>query len=381
MQALRWVGFSGGIFVILFTGNSIMRTIVMPRGTRSNLSVFVGRRLVLRSFIFLANRFEDYETKDKILAGSAPMGLIALLAVWLGLIVLGFGLVLWPMVGDGLGSALLQSGSSVFTLGIEHATGAAPDVVYFFASAFGLVVVALQIAYLPTMYSAFNRRETFVTLLQSRAGSPAWGPEILVRAQLVGLRESLPDLYAQWEQWAAEVAESHTNYPVLLFFRSPHPLRSWVLALLAVLDAAALQNALFPESAPIEARLVLRMGFTCLRAIADAMGIEYDPDPFPHDPLQLEYDEFLGGVRVIQDAGYELERSPEEAWPHFKGWRVNYESIAYAVADYVTAPPGPWSGPRKHLPGLNLIPQRPRDRKPGAEQREVPKSDIPTSQT
>lgn len=381
MQTLRWVGFGGGIFLILLTGNSIMRTIVMPRGTRSSLSVFVGRKLVLRSFIFIANRFEDYETKDKILAGSAPTSLIALLGAWLSLLVLGFGLVLWPLASNGFGDALIQSASSVFTLGIVHATGAAPDVVYFFAAAFGLVVVALQIAYLPTMYAAFNRRETFVTLLQSRAGSPAWGPEILVRAQLVGLRDSLPDLYAQWEQWAAEVAESHTNYPVLLFFRSPHPLRSWVLALLAVLDAAALQNALFPESAPIEARLVLRMGFTCLRSIADAMGIEYDPDPFPDDPVQLEYDDFLGGVRVIEDAGYELERSAEDAWPHFKGWRVNYESIAYAVADFVTAPPGPWSGPRKHLPGLNLIPQRPRDRRPGAEQREMPKSHTPTSQT
>ncbi|MDQ3877966.1 MAG: hypothetical protein M3290_06415 [Actinomycetota bacterium] len=153
-----------------------------------------------------------------------------------------------------------------------------------------------------------------------------------------------------------------------------------MLALLAVLDAAALQNALFPSSAPIEARLVLRMGFTCLRSIADAMGVPYDPDPFPDDPIQLGYDEFLGGVGVIQDAGYDLERAPEEAWVHFKGWRVNYESIAYEVADRVTAPPGPWSGPRKHLPGLNLIPQRPPDRRPGAAQRELPKSKVPTSQ-
>ena len=32
-----------------------------------------------------------------------------------------------------------------------------------------MIVVALQIGYLPTLYSAFNRRETEVALLVSRA--------------------------------------------------------------------------------------------------------------------------------------------------------------------------------------------------------------------
>ena len=39
-------------------------------------------------------------------------------------------------------------------------------------------MIALQISYLPTLYSAYNRRETEVTLLKSRAGEPAWGPEL-----------------------------------------------------------------------------------------------------------------------------------------------------------------------------------------------------------
>jgi hypothetical protein len=30
-----------------------------------------------------------------------------------------------------------------------------------------------------------------------------------------------------WEQWAAELCESHTTYPVLLLFRSPDPWWSW----------------------------------------------------------------------------------------------------------------------------------------------------------
>ena len=120
------------------------------------------------------------------------------------------------------------------------------------AAATGLVIVTLQIAYLPALYAAFNRRETEVALLNARAGVPSWGPELLARTHYalgsgVSTIDTLPDLYAQWERWAADVAESHTTYLPLVRFRSPRPLSSWVTALLAVLDSAALFLALSPE--------------------------------------------------------------------------------------------------------------------------------------
>ena len=57
----------------------------------------------------------------------------------------------------------------------------------------------------------------------------------------------MPELYAQWERWAADVGESHTTYLPLVRFRSPAALSSWVTALLAVLDSAALFLALSPR--------------------------------------------------------------------------------------------------------------------------------------
>ena len=35
------------------------------------------------------------------------------------------------------------------------------------------------------------------------------------------------------------------------------------------------------------------------------------------------------------------------AWPHFRGWRVNYESLAYSLAWATDAVPALWSGPRR----------------------------------
>ena len=180
------------------------------------------------------------------------MILIGQLVAWLGFSFIGFTLLLWPFVPGSATRAFTVAGSSMFTLGFSEPAGAAPAVIVFAAAATGLVIVTLQIAYLPTLYAAFNRRETEVALLNARAGVPSWGPELLARTHYalgsgVSTIDTLPDLYAQWERWAADVAESHTSYLPLVRFRSPRPLSSWVTALLAVLDSAALYPCAVPE--------------------------------------------------------------------------------------------------------------------------------------
>ena len=83
--------------------------------------------------------------------------LLAQLAAWLGISFAGFGLLLWPFAARGVASAFTDAGSSMFTLGFAEPGGAAPSAIVFVAAATGLVIVTLQIAYLPTLYSAFNR--------------------------------------------------------------------------------------------------------------------------------------------------------------------------------------------------------------------------------
>ena len=149
------------------------------------------------------------------------------------LLFVGFALLLLPFHDLTLHHAFAQSGSSLFTLGYAGPDGVPLTVIDYLAAASGLVVVALQIGYLPTLYAAFNRRETEVTLLQARAGAPAWGPEILARTRFgFGVEDDgavMDEFYLQWERWAADLSESHTNYPVLTRFRSPTKLGSWVV--------------------------------------------------------------------------------------------------------------------------------------------------------
>jgi len=207
----------------------------------------------------------------------------------------------------------------------------------------GIITVTLQIAYLPTLYSAFNRRENEVALLNARAGVPSWGPELLARTHYalgsgVSTIDTLPDLYGRWERWAADVAESHATYLSLVRFRSPKPLSSWVTALLAVLDSAALFLALSPKEAPVvPARLCLRSGLLCFNEVASAMGIKIPDVPGAPAVISLSYGEFLDAIARMREVNFPIEREPEEAWPDFVGWRVNYERAAYAVAAAVDA--------------------------------------------
>jgi hypothetical protein len=249
----------------------------------------------------------------------------------------------------------------VGTINLSGRPNSAVDIA---AGATWVVIVALQIAYLPALYQAFNRRESLVAMLESRAGVPAWGPELLARHQLVGIIDTLPEFYSSWEEWSAELAESHTTYPVMLLFRSPDPWFSWLVGLLAVLDGAAMHLALSPETASSQSRLCLRMGFTALNRIAKVLRWEVDLDPDPDGPIRVTFEEFEEAVAMLVQVGFPVDRTAAEAWPDFRGWRVNYETVAYRLCDRLTAPPAPWSGERHHLRSGAVAPKRPPQRSP-----------------
>jgi hypothetical protein len=373
MTILEWIGCAVGLIIVLSTLMSVVTSLVLPRRTSSRMQLWVGRGMI-KVFSRISHRFESYESRDRFLALQAPLYLIVILATWLTALLIGFSLLLWPFIqGGGLLHAMTVSGSSLFTLGFAADPGIAPRFLIFCAAAAGLTIVALQIAYLPVLYGAFNRREVLVTMLDSRAGSPAWGPELIARSELVDNVHNLGALYARWEEWAADVAETHASYPVLLWFRSPHPYRSWVIALLAVMDAAAIQLATQPILAPSEARAFLRMGYMCLRDLAVVIGLPFDPDPKPGDPLQLTEDNFHDALEHLARVGWTMQRDAAESYVHFRGWRVNYEALAYGIADAVNAPPALWAGPRRNLPPRLQPPERPPHREPTAEVQTIKK--------
>ena len=249
-------------------------------------------------------------------------------------------MLLWPMSSRGIASAFIDAGSSIFTLGFAEPPGTAPAVFVFLAAGSGLVIVALQIGYLPTLYNAFNRRETEVTLLNARGGFPAWGPELLARTHYalgtgVSTLNTLPELYMNWERWAADVAESHSTYLPLVRFRSPLGLSSRVSSLpRRSTPRRSSSRSPRKKRRPCRPRLCLRGGFQCFRRIALAMGFDVPPEADPDAGITLTFEEFLDAVARLNDVGFKISRDPADAWPDFVGWRVNYEQAAYQIAEW-----------------------------------------------
>jgi hypothetical protein len=357
-----WLGFGVGLFVVMGTLFSVVGTLVVPRNIGSRISRVVDRVLD-GAFLQLARLVRSFERRDRILAWQSPLALVVRLAVWLGLLVAGFAGLLLPSMNGHVGQAFSSAGSSMFTLGYAAPVGTGSTTLEYLAAFVGLVVIGLQVGYLPTLYAAFNRRETEVSLLGSRSGVPAWGPEILARTRW-GIDDGdtvpvLEELFTAWERWAADVAESHTTYLTLARLRSPRPPSHWLVALIAVMDAAALHLALAPSREPkLAARLALRMGFVALDQIARSMRLPVPDEPDPDKPVSVSFEEFRAATVNLRELGYPIERTDEEAWPHFRGWRANYDTAALLLARQLDAPPALWTGPRR-WPSTPIPPGRP----------------------
>lgn len=160
--------------------------------------------------------------------------------------------------------AFRLSGSSLLTLGFAHTDIPIYTLLEFSEATIGLILLTLLIAYLPTMYSAFSRRETAVTLLEVRAGDPPSAVELLKRYQRIHGLEALSDQWHTWEVWFADVEESHTSLAMLVYFRSPRTNHSWITAAGTMLDAAALTLAAAKLPQDPQAALCIRAGYIAL---------------------------------------------------------------------------------------------------------------------
>ena len=344
----RIIIFVLGTIVITSTLLSAIQTFVLPRSANDPLTRFV--------FLFIWQLFRlrmvftrSFRERDQIAAWYAPIGLLALPPTWLTIILFGYMGMYWAIGAPSWSEAFRISVSSLTTLGFDSPSDVPSSILMYAEALNGLVLIALLISYLPTMYSAFSRRETAVTMLEVRAGSPPSAVEFITRFHRLGRFDHLHQLWEQWEVWFAEVEETHTSLAALVFFRSPQPEHSWVTAAGTVLDSAALINAIVDTPRDPQADLCIRAGYIALRRIADFFEIKYNDDPNPDDPISVSRDEFDAVCRELAARGVTLKADLNQGWRDFAGWRVNYDKVLIALAGLVGAPPAPWSSDRAEL--------------------------------
>jgi len=353
-----------GLWLVYFTIMTTIRVFVLPRGENAWLARQIFR-VMYNLFIMRARKAESYSERDRVLALFGPIVLLVQPLIYLALLVLGFTCVYWAINPDPLSfysyeEALFLSGSSLMTLGFASVDS--HDIVTmslsFTQAALGMIFVALLIAYLPTIYSAFSKREMLVGLLEVRAGQPPSGATMIERVyRNNGGPEQLDDTWTRWEEWFAQIEESHTSLVALVFFRSPMPDRHWVTAAGAVMDAAALLDSTVDAPRNVRSVLALRAGYVSLRRIADYFGntIVYNPSPSPDDPISISREEFDEVYDELKANDVPVIADREAAWRNYAGWRVNYDRVLLGLARLTSAPYAPWSSDRT-IPDMRNIP-------------------------
>lgn len=336
---------AGALVVVTVLWDAFETTVLPRRVTRTfRLTRFFYRSTWIPSSA-LARRLPPGKVRQGLLSAFGPLSLILLFAFWAAGLILGFGL-LHAAAGtpgvDSFGTDLYMSGSTFFTLGLGDVTphSRAGRLVTVAESGIGFGFLAVVIGYLPVIYSAFSRRETNISLLDARAGSPPTAQALISH---YGQPETLAAFVAflrDWESWTAELMESHLSYPVLCYYRSQHDNQSWLAALTAILDTCSLLAAHVEGELARQARLTFAMA---RHAVVDLSQVLKVPprraagDRFPHDGL--------AGIRANLKASGVALCDRGEAEKTLTELRRLYEPYVDALAERLLIPIPGWSRP------------------------------------
>src|ERR1039457_314435 len=343
------VGIFGGALVVLMLFE-IFLAFLLPR--RVKRDPLLARRVAIYAWgpwRALARRLPEH-IGDTLLGMYGPFGLLLDLALWVVLLMFGYACVQWA------GGSHLAPGSSVdFGQDIYYsaatlvstsagglvAVGSFARVFEVLEAATGFGVLTIVIAYLPSLYQAFSRRETTVSQLDARAGSPPSAGRLVVRATQRGGWTALNDYLRGWEVWSAELMETHLSYPTLAFFRSQHINQNWLSALCTILDASSLAVSAAPVGSVEEARYTFAIS---RHAIAD-LAYTFRAKPIVEAPDRLPAADFDALISEIRASGVALRDEPDAIRERLERLRRLYEPYAQVLAERVELRLPPWLAP------------------------------------
>lgn len=345
-----------GIVIIAAALNDVFQSVVMPRATGRGLRIsFYVWRGMWQLWPRLAWRLypRDDERREDFFAVFAPFMLIGLIALWVSLLIVGFGFVLWAFragispADRSFGTMLYFAGTSLLTIGFGDvvARAALPRLASVLAALAGLSFLSITTAYLFAIFGSFQKRETFVVSIAARAGAPPSGVNLLAIAGYSRTKEDLSALMLDAQGWAAAVMESHLAYPVLAFFRSSHDEQSWIGTLGTLLDAATLLMTSCDDVRDGQARIFYNVGRHAARDLARYFRVG-DVEEGPG----IERPEFDHACERLAAAGYTLV-DRDDSWKRFAGLRSGYANRLNALAAFFQIPPLQWIGDRSAIHG------------------------------
>ena len=344
---MNWPALAIGTLLILTILWDAFETVVLPRSIVRKLRLtWLYYRATWTPVAAVARACPLASIRERLLAVYGPFSLIGLAALWALGLCFGFALLYWAdgsalsMQGGkpSFGHDLYMSGTTLFTLGLGDVVprGRLARVLAVIEAGTGFAFLAVVITYLPVLYQSFSRREVRLTLLDAWAGSPPCGLEVLRRLAGAGELSSMDEFFRDWEYWCADVLESHISYPAIAYFRSQHQRQSWVSALTAVLDLAALAMAGVDGVPTFRARLAFAMARHAAVDLSQVLSARPD-----HDADRLPPGELERVRRDLEEAGLRPDRSPE-AERRLVVIRRSYEPYVAGLSRHLSMPLPPW---------------------------------------
>ncbi|HZQ36906.1 MAG TPA: potassium channel family protein [Dehalococcoidia bacterium] len=350
MVILDVIAVAVGLALVALVLWDVFETIVLPR--RVSRRVRPARIFYLSTWAawtLVAGRLRGAR-RERYLSYFGPLSLLMLLVSWAIALIVGYALVqrgvettfAHPAGISGFMADIYFSGTTFFTLGLGDVAplGTAGRLFTVVEAGTGFGLLGLVVGYLPAFYQSLSRRETAITLLDARAGSPPSGLELIVRYAREGDIDGLARLLADWETWAAELLESHLSYPLLAFFRSQHDNQSWLAALTAVLDACSLVLSGIEGIPARPARLTFAIARHAAVDLCQVMVLQ----PCLDHADRLPPDQLANVCSALTAAGVPV-RPDGEAVRKLAQLRGSYEPYVFALSDRLLMPLPPWIPP------------------------------------
>jgi len=341
---MRWlIALTGALWIAVIVWDTFEAIVLPRRVTRRFRTTRMFFRTTWWIWSAIARRMRASGRRETYLSFYGPLSLLLLFAAWAASLIVGFATVQFgfgtrlSVPGGGtFVQQLYMSGETFFTLGLGDVTplSAIGRIVVVIEAGMGFGFLALVIGYMPVLYQSFSRRETEITLLDARAGSPPSAEELL-RGHGADL-DQLTELLREWERWCADVLESHLSYPVLSFYRSQHDNQSWLAALTTVLDTSALVSIGVEGACQRQARLTFAMARHTVADLAQVLGRPpiTSSDRLPADELaRLRASLAAAGVALHVGEGAD-EKLAE--------LRRMYEPYVAALSRQLIMPLPPW---------------------------------------
>jgi len=351
---LHWGEIVVGLALVLIVLYDLFQSVVLPRPAINKLATV---RYLLRgawlTWRWVGNRISSIPRRERWLATYGPIGVLLSFVVWGLALVLGYGLIIDGLrdqlrpAPESFGTSLYFSATTLVPLsyGDIIPLGVMARLATIAESVTGIIIAALAITLLFSLYEAFQRREELVVTLDALAGAPPSGVQILETAATHGMPEELIKTFDDWKQWAAAVLESHLAYPSLVFFRSSHDNEAWLNSFGAVMDAAVLVMSTVEDKSEGPAKLMYRVG----NHLVEDLSWYFRRWAMPADTPVIEKFEFEEAWGRLKKAGYRCN-DPEEAWTKFAKFRSNYAAPINGLARALAIIPAQWIGDRSYLP-------------------------------